>query len=101
MAGPPVSATEWPSVAAIPAEQRRKALTPANHKVLCGLARVLDREGSASIREIMTESGLASSSSVSHHLGKLAIYGYIEPPVRGRPRGWWLTARGWAAAGQS
>lgn len=77
----------------------RTALTPASRKVLRALARALDREGSASIREIMTESGLASPSSVSHHLHKLAAYGYIKAPVRNRPRGWQLTREGWIAAG--
>lgn len=75
-----------------------KALTDPSRNVLRALGRVLDREGTASVREIMRESGLSSSSSVAHHLRKLALHGYIEEPVRNRPRGWLLTARGWAAA---
>lgn len=78
---------------------RRAALTPPSRKVLRALARVLDREGSASIREVMAESGHTSTSSVAFHLRKLATYGYIEEPVRNRPRGWRLTREGWIAAG--
>lgn len=78
-------------------DDEHKALTVPSAKVLAALAAVLDREGTASVREVMLQSGLASTSSVAHHLRKLALHGYIEPPVRNRPRGWQITARGWTA----
>jgi SOS-response transcriptional repressor LexA len=71
-------------------------LTKASRRVLNALARVLDREGTASIREVGAEAGLSSVSSTSFQLHKLALYGYIEEPIPNRPRGWQLTERGWA-----
>ncbi len=100
MAGPPMNATGLRASGVGPSGGPRLALTKANRRVLCALARVLDREGSASIREVMAEAGLRSVSSVSHHLHKLALHGYIEDPVHNRPRGWRLTKRGSTAATQ-
>lgn len=79
----------------------RSALTRANRRVLDGLALVLEREGTASIREIGKAAGLSSPSSVAHHLHKLALHGYVEAPVHNRPRGWRLSGRGWTVVSSS
>lgn len=93
MASAPMTATRLGHTSWI-VDDDQKALTAATRNVLCALAHALDREGTASLREIMRLAGLRSPSSVTHHLRKLARHGYIDPLVHDRPRGWQLTDRG-------
>jgi predicted MarR family transcription regulator len=72
--------------------------SPATRRVLVGLAAILRREGTASVRDIGKVTGLASTSTVAYHLTKLIVAGHVEEPVPHRPRGWRLTPLGWSVA---
>jgi RIO-like serine/threonine protein kinase len=70
-----------------------KRLSPQNLRVLRALRAVLQREGTASIRDIAAVSGLSSSSTVAHHLNHLVLFGFVYSK-HNRPRGWQLTDKG-------
>lgn len=91
MASTPLTAFNAPDGARIPEGT-------TSRRVLHALADLLNRQGTASIREIGAAAGLSSTSGVSYHLHKLAMGGYVEEPVHNRPRGWQLTREGWTAA---